>query len=175
MKKRFNQIYELYKDDIYGYLVYMAKDRELAEDLTQETFLKIYIGLRKFKNQCSEKTWCLTIARNTFLSYARKKQPVLLEEQMLELSGGEHTDTPEEQMLQKERGECIKWVLMSLEEFDRTIILLRDYENLSYDEIAAALGLTTSSVKGKLYRAREKYKSKYRKMIQIEEADSYGK
>lgn len=165
MKKRFNRIYELYKDDIYGYLVYMAKDRALAEDLTQETFLKIYIGLRKFKNQCSEKTWCLTIARNTFLSYARKKQPILLEEQMLEFSGEARANMPEEQMLQKERGECVRQVLMSLEEFDRTIILLRDYENLSYDEVAETLGISTASVKGKLYRAREKYKSKYRKMI----------
>lgn len=169
MKKKFNRIYELYKDDIYGYLVYMAKDKELAEDLTQETFLKIYIGLRKFKNSCSEKTWCLTIARNTFLSYARKKQPVLLEEQMLEQSREEYANTPEEQVIQKEKGECIKLVLMSMKEFDRTIILLRDYENLSYDEMAISLGITVSSVKGKLYRAREKYKSKYNEMIQNEE------
>ena len=48
MKERFNRIYILYKNDIYGYMVYMAKDRQLAEELTQETFLKIYLGLRKF-------------------------------------------------------------------------------------------------------------------------------
>lgn len=169
MKERFNRIYVLYKNDIYGYMVYMAKDRQLAEELTQETFLKIYLGLRKFKGDSSEKTWCLTIARNTFLSYARKKRPILLEEQTVEQIFEEHAESPEEYMLRKEKGERIKQVLMSLEESDRTIILLRDYENLSYEEIAAALEITAASVKGKLFRAREKYKRKYEKLTLSEE------
>lgn len=74
-------------------------------------------------------------------------------------------------MLRKEKGERIKQVLMSLEESDRTIILLRDYENLSYEEIAAALGITAASVKGKLFRAREKYKRKYEKLTLSEEVE----
>lgn len=171
MKERFNRIYAQYKDDIYGYMVYMAKDRQLAEELTQETFLKIYLGLRRFKGDSSEKTWCLTIARNTFLSYARKKRPILLEEQTVEQMNEAHAESPEDYLLRKEKGERIRQVLMSLEEFDRTLILLRDYETLSYEEIASALDLTVASVKGKLFRAREKYKKKYERLTLSEEVE----
>ena len=79
MGVRFEEVYQRQKNAVYGYLSYMTKDKDTAEDLAQETFLKVYLGLKGFKEDCSEKTWCLTIARNTFLSFARKKQPVLLE------------------------------------------------------------------------------------------------
>ena len=91
MGVRFEEVYQRQKHAVYGYLSYMTKDEDTAEDLAQETFLKVYLGLKGFKGDCSEKTWCLTIARNTFLSFARKKQPVLLEEgdmERLEASGG---------------------------------------------------------------------------------------
>ena len=80
MGVRFEEVYQRQKNAVYGYLSYMTKDKDTAEDLAQETFLKVYLGLKGFKEDCSEKTWCLTIARNTFLSCARKKPPVLLEE-----------------------------------------------------------------------------------------------
>lgn len=81
MKAKFEKIYQEQKDTVYGYLYYMSRDEQTSLDLTQETFLKVYRTLDKFKGQCSEKTWCLTIARNTFLSYARKHKPLLLEEE----------------------------------------------------------------------------------------------
>ncbi|MFQ7182362.1 MAG: RNA polymerase sigma factor [Hungatella sp.] len=87
MGVRFEEVYQRQKNAVYGYLSYMTKDKDTAEDLAQETFLKVYLGLKGFKEDCSEKTWCLTIARNTFLSFARKKQPVLLEEADMERLG----------------------------------------------------------------------------------------
>ena len=76
MKLHFERIYQEQKNSVYGYLYYMTKNQQTAEDLSQETFLKVYLGMKKFKGECSEKTWCLTIARNTFLSFARKKKPL---------------------------------------------------------------------------------------------------
>lgn len=119
----------------------MTKDEDTAEDLAQETFLKVYLGLKGFKGDCSEKTWCLTIARNTFLSFARKKQPVLLEEGDMERLEAGYERGPEEKLLEEEKAKLIREVLSSLNADDRTIILLRDYEKMTYAEIARVTGL----------------------------------
>ena len=120
MGVRFEEVYQRQKHAVYGYLSYMTKDEDTAEDLAQETFLKVYLGLKGFKGDCSEKTWCLTIARNTF-----------------------------------------REVLSSLNADDRTIILLRDYEKMTYAEIARVTGLSETVVKVRLHRARLRYRSRY--------------
>ena len=157
MGVRFEEVYQRQKNAVYGYLSYMTKDKDTAEDLAQETFLKVYLGLKGFKEDCSEKTWCLTIARNTFLSFARKKQPVLLEEADMERLGAGY----EEKLLKEEKAKLIREVLSSLNADDRTIILLRDYEKMAYADIARVTGLSETVVKVRLHRARLKYRSRY--------------
>ena len=113
MGVRFEEFYQRQKHAVYGYLSYMTKDEDTAEDLAQETFLKVYLGLKGFKGDCSEKTWCLTIARNTFLSFARKKQPVLLEEGDMERLEAGYERGPEEKLLEEEKAKLIREVLSS--------------------------------------------------------------
>lgn len=164
MKKRFEILYQKYRDTVYGYLYYMCREEELAQDLAQETFLKIFQGMRKFRGECSEKTWCLTVARNTFLSYARKKQPMLLEEAALDFGAADAGgNPPEDRVLKQEEGQQVRNVLAKLSEDERTILLLRDYEEISYGEIARMLNLTEANVKVKLHRIRQKYRKLYRK------------
>ena len=105
MKAQFETLYRTYRDTVYNYLYYMCREEELAKDLAQETFLKIFQGMRRFRGDCSEKTWCLTIARNTFLSYARKKQPMLLEEELSTEAGGNLDSPLEAQMIRREESE----------------------------------------------------------------------
>lgn len=154
---KFSTAYEESKDAVFGYLTYMTKNIQLAEDLSQETFLKMFINIRKFKGTSSIKTWALKIARNTFLTYAKKKQPLLLEEQVLNLTPALYQNEPEETVLQKEKAEMIRNIMMTLNENERTILLLRDYEGLSYEEIAQILNISTEVLKSRLYRARQKY------------------
>lgn len=161
MGVRFEEVYQRQKHAVYGYLSYMTKDEDTAEDLAQETFLKVYLGLKGFKGDCSEKTWCLTIARNTFLSFARKKQPVLLEEGDMERLEAGYERGPEEKLLEEEKAKLIREVLSSLNADDRTIILLRDYEKMAYADIARVTGLSETVVKVRLHRARLKYRSRY--------------
>lgn len=161
MGVRFEEVYQRQKNAVYGYLSYMTKDKDTAEDLAQETFLKVYLGLKGFKEDCSEKTWCLTIARNTFLSFARKKQPVLLEEADMERLGAGYESGPEEKLLKEEKAKLIREVLSSLNADDRTIILLRDYEKMAYADIARVTGLSETVVKVMFHRARLKYRSRY--------------
>lgn len=159
MKLKFQKVYEEQKHSVYAYLLYMTKDVQLAEDLSQETFLKIFLNLGRFKEECSVKTWTLRIARNTFVTYARKKRPELLKEQ--EIPASIERNTPESIFLQKEEGRHVQEVLMSLSEQDRTILLLREYENLSYEEIAMILKTNVGVVKSRIYRARKKFKELY--------------
>lgn len=163
MKKRFEMLYQNYRDTVYGYLYYMCREEELAEDLAQETFLKIFQGLRRFRGECSEKTWCLTVARNTFLSYARKKQPLLLGEEALERQETASENFPEERLIRREEGKLVRDVLSMLAEDERTLLLLRDCEGLSYDEIARILNMTEANVKVRLHRVRQKYRKLYQK------------
>lgn len=167
VKVKFPEVYEETKDVVYGYLYYMTKDKSLAEDLSQETFLKIYQNLKKFKGQSSIKTWCLTVARNTFLSFARKKKPVLLEEQYLETIPEYYENIPESNVLKREEAERIAEVLAMLRADDRTILLLRDYEGLSYTEIAAVMELSETAVKARIHRARERFRKLFQNKKEV--------
>ncbi|KUO70861.1 MAG: hypothetical protein APF81_07980 [Desulfosporosinus sp. BRH_c37] len=120
MKTRFNRIYEKQRDAIYAYLLYMTKDAETAEDLSQDTFLRIYLNLFRFRGDCSEKTWALKIARNMFLSYARKKKPILLEEQEWANLQSVPCIDPENNILLREHEQMIRSVLLALREDDRS-------------------------------------------------------
>lgn len=165
MKKRFEELYQKYRDTVYGYLYYMCREDELARDLTQETFLKIFLGLRKFRGECSEKTWCLAIARNVFLSYARKKQPLLLGEELLEIQENADENMPEQHVIQQEEGKLVRQILAQLAEDERTLLLLKDYEDIPCAELARMMGLTESNIKVKLHRIRQKYRKLYLQKI----------
>ncbi len=168
MKKRFEELYQRYKDTVYGYLYYMCREDELARDLTQEAFLKIFLGLRIFRGECSEKTWCLTIARNVFLSYARKKRPVLLEETELEAAEAPEESQPELLAIRQEEGEVVRQVLSMLSEDDRTLLILKDCEDISCAELAKMFSITESNVKVRLHRARKKYRRLYLEKVSKE-------
>lgn len=165
MRAAFEQVYRRQRDAVYGYLLYLTKDEQLTQDLAQETFLKIYLNLPRFKGDSSEKTWCIAIARNTYFSWMRKKRPVQVEEKY----GADVADVrqvPEEIFLQKEKNAVIRQALFTLKEEQRQILLLRDYEQLSYKEIGAILGVSEIVVKSRIFRARESYREIYGKLME---------
>jgi len=161
MGKEFNKVYDNNKKAVYGYLYYMTKDAENAEDLCQDTFLKIYQNLKSFKGDCNERSWCITIARNTFLSWIRKKKPLTVDGEDIEQLPSQADSNPETILLQQEIKKNIKNVMLLLKEEYRTILLLRDYEEMSYKEIGIVTGLSESAVKIRIFRAREQYRKLY--------------
>lgn len=168
---KFAAAYEESRDAVWGYLVYMTRDTALAEDLSQEVFLRMFLHLDKFREEASVRTWALRIARNVFLSYAKKKRPVLLEEQEWEKmaetagesAGGPDENRPEEEVLKKERAERVRRCLMCLGEQERTVLLLRDFEELSYEEVGKIMDLSPEVIKSRIYRARQKFRQIYGK------------
>lgn len=161
---KFAKAYEQCRDSVYGYLVYMTKDTALAEDLSQEVFLRMFLHLDKFRGEASVRTWGLRIARNVFLSYAKKKQPVLLEEREWEQLQGGYGSQPEEEALKREEAEKIRECLICLNEQERTILLLRDSQELSYEEIARIMEFSPEVVKSRIYRARRKFRRLYQRI-----------
>ena len=159
---KFAAAYEQSRDAVYGYLVYMTRDTGLAEDLSQEVFLRMFLHLGKFREESSVRTWALSIARNVFLSYAKRKRPVLLQEQDWEPEPDLNRNLPEEAVLKREEAMAVRRCLMCLGEQERTVLLLRDFQELSYEEIAGIMGLTAEVVKSRIYRARQKFKEIYR-------------
>ena len=144
---------ETYESPVFNYVLRMVGDRSLAEDLTQEIFLRIYQGIGGFSLRCRFTTWLFQVAKNRVLDElrARERKPhaiVALDD----LPPLEVVDAP------PERVEAIDavWRAVALLNPDlKMALLLRDVVGLSYTEIADALEITLATVKWRIFKARE--------------------
>lgn len=152
-----------YERKILTFIFHMLKSSHMelmADDLCQETFYKAYRSLKTFREvDASFSTWLYTIARNTVLSELRKLRNKHIS---LEQSGfvpqASSEFVPEQTMLRNERVELVRIAIGNLPEKQRTALVLREYEQLDYQEIADILGQTVSAVKSLLFRARTSVK-----------------
>lgn len=159
----YNELMRRYERKILAFIFHMLKNSQMevhAEDLCNETFYKAYRSLHSFREvEASFSTWLYTIARNTVLSELRKNKSVKIS---LEQSG--HTPTaasdamPEQSALRNERVSLVREAINSLPEKQRSALILREYDQMDYQEIAGILGQTVSSVKSLLFRARASVK-----------------
>lgn len=158
-------LYETYADDVYRYILFLLRDENLAEDLTQDTFLKVHIHHNKFKNQSSIRTWILKIARNTTFDHLRRTQKIQLDfNELIELISD--YATPEHDVLRKERVHLLYQALGELKPDYREVIIFRKIHELSIRETALILEWTEDQVKAKQARALLKLKDV---MLQTEE------
>lgn len=167
---RNTQSYELlvqrYMNRVYNIVYRVVNHKEEAEDITQEVFVKVYNGLRKFDQKSSFSTWLYRIATNSALD-AFDKMKRQGKSTSFVRSGNDGKDEidalslhespalgPEAHAVQSELRECIQRVLRRLNHEERRMLLLRDFENLSYDEIASIAEAKLSAVKMRIHRAR---------------------
>lgn len=159
----YNELMRRYERKILAFIFHMLKSSQLeamAEDLCNETFYKAYRSLSSFREaEASFSTWLYTIARNTVLSELRKHKSLKIS---LEQSG--HTPhasfdaMPEQAILRNEKVSMVRDAINALPEKQRSALILREYDQLDYQEIANILGQTVSSVKSLLFRARASVK-----------------
>jgi RNA polymerase sigma factor (sigma-70 family) len=159
----YNELMRRYERKILAFIYHMLKSSQLeavAEDLCNETFYKAYRSLHSFREvEASFSTWLYTIARNTVLSELRKHKNMKVS---LDQSG--HTPQasadamPEQTILRNEKVSMVRDAINSLPEKQRSALILREYDQLDYQEIANILGQTVSSVKSLLFRARASVK-----------------
>jgi len=165
---RIKKLYELYKEAVFGFFLRLTGNGEEAGELTQQVFFQACLSLYRFRGESSLKTWLFSIARNVYLKHLREKskyRTLTWEENMLSHhhnTGG--PDPPAQTVIQKEERERIQKALAGLQENARTIIILKEYEQLSYEEIAGIFGQTVNWVRVNFFRAKKQLGKIYREM-----------
>lgn len=163
-KNLFHELIRPCERSIYFLLFSLLKNESEAEDAAQETVIKVFQNLDKFRGESQFKTWVLSIARNQGLGKLRKignRREDSLEAE-IEEQAGDYTpailtswrEVPAEALEQKELGEILRKAIEGLPEIYRNVVLLRDIEEMDIRETAAALGISEASVKVRLHRAR---------------------
>jgi RNA polymerase sigma-70 factor, ECF subfamily len=153
-----DQLIVQYQHRLLRYLLYLTGDREMAEDLFQETWMRVLIRGAQFNGNSRFDTWLFTIARNLVIDLRRKKTASSLEA----LCEGGDDDRPFEVPAEgpspfdlyesRENGQRVAEALLSLEPLHREVLLLRFHEELSLEEIAVVTRAPLSTVKSRLYR-----------------------
>jgi RNA polymerase sigma-70 factor (ECF subfamily) len=151
-----------YQRPVYGLIVRMVRERELAEDLAQEVFLKAYRALDSYDHQRKFSSWLFKIAHNSTIDHLRRTelQTVPLEPESADDRGlaavleDPTTVTPEHRLLGSDLGRGLAESIQELRPVYREVILLRHREGLSYQEIAEVTGASLGTVKTNLHRAR---------------------
>ena len=155
----FEELFRGYKDRVFNVAYRMLGDREAAEDVTQEVFLKVFRKVKGFKGRSSLYTWIYRLTVNLCTDYIRKQDahPVesLEESEALQLAA---EGTPEEEAIRRERAAAVQMIIGSLPDRLRSVIVLREIEGLSYREIAEVLGCSVGRVKSLLHEARAELK-----------------
>lgn len=160
----YSELVSRYERKILAFIYHMLKTSRLeamSEDLCQETFYKAYRSLQTFREvEASFSTWLYTIARNTVLSELRKQKngKVSLEQSGYTPQTAFET-LPEQTVLRNEKVFMVRDAINNLPEKQRSALILREYEQLDYQEIANILEQTVSSVKSLLFRARASVKT----------------
>jgi RNA polymerase sigma-70 factor (ECF subfamily) len=153
--------------DIYALLYRLTEDAEEARDLTQETFLQAFRAIQHFRGDADLRTWLYRIAvnqaRNRWRWWRRRRRSATIS---LDATDAEHEQplaarlpdersvNPEQAALTRERERMLTQALRSLSRVYREVVVLRDVEGLSYEEVAATLELSVGTVKSRLSRGR---------------------
>ena len=158
----FERLVDKYHGKIYRHLRKMVSDASVAEDLLQDTFLSAYRGLQGFNRASSFSTWLFRIATNVALMYLRRERPETVEYDdriMSELAdvltpSPEFVSTPLEILLSMEGKAKIEQAIEQLPVIYRSVVILRDVEGFSLEEVATIVGASIPAVKSRLHRAR---------------------
>jgi RNA polymerase sigma-70 factor, ECF subfamily len=151
----FERIVQAHQDRIYNLCYYLLGNSQDAEDTAQEVFIKAFRNLNKFKPEASLYTWLYRIGVNTCLDHKRKSRLEPLKDQSLADNLPSAEPSPERRYQSKEIGQAIRAALDQLSKPSRAVIVLKEIEGLSYEEIAEVLNTSVGTVKSRLSRTRE--------------------
>ena len=162
----FGYLLAIYRNPIYSMVYHILGNEFDAADVVQNVFVKIIRGIKQFHNKSSLKTWIYRIAVHEALNYRRswfrrrRREVFSLDDELQEglvtpRSVSAQTQTPYDLLVQSERGEIVERALCSLAEPYRAVVVLREVENLSYEEIAEIVGVAEGTVKSRLKRGRD--------------------
>jgi len=153
-----DRLIERYQHRLLRYLVFLTGNRELAEDIFQETWIRVMERGKQYNGKSKFDTWLFAIARHLVIDWSRKKTTASLEA-LQEQFGNEHAfdvastgPSPFDAVTTRENSESVQVALRRLDSLHREVLVLRFHEELSLEEIAAVTGAPLSTVKSRLYR-----------------------
>src|SRR5215510_5393114 len=174
----FEDLVRRYDRNVFRIAQHITQNREDAEDVVQDAFLKAYSNLEQFQGQSKFYTWLVRIAVNEALMKLRRRRPermvsldedVKTEEDSLPREVADWSPNPEQQYSQAELRDILSKTVQGLPPSFRTVFVLRDVEGLSTEETAEALDLSIPAVKSRLLRARLQLRERLNKYFQRRE------
>jgi RNA polymerase sigma-70 factor (ECF subfamily) len=156
-QEAFRLIFDRYSRPVIGFIYDMVSDRELAEELTQETFVRAFRAIHRMKPETKLSTWLFGIARNVARESLRARtranmQVTLEHESVMDVS--DQKSIPVDRLLSKELNELIRRALEALDDDKRLVFTLKVFHQCSYEEIAEITGFSLAKLKTDLHRAR---------------------
>jgi RNA polymerase sigma-70 factor (ECF subfamily) len=156
----FERLVERHRDVVFRVVARLVPSDHEAEDITQDTFLRAFHRLERYRGEAPFRSWLLRIAHNTAVTHVTNAGRVPthpLDAAGEEIAGAVEPGGPAEQLERRERRERLDTKLKGLGRAHRTVLVLRDIEGLSYEEIARITDSPVGSVKARLHRARGEF------------------
>jgi len=153
----FKQLVNLHRVQLFGYLWRFSKSRFEAEEMFQETLIKVWKGLKKYNHQQKFSSWLFTIAHNVAMDSIRKKK---ISNNFIEFNENSefNNNNPHEELITKERMEIINNSIENLSEKQKSVFLLRQHGDLTFKEIAEATNQPLNTVISHMHYAVKKIK-----------------
>jgi RNA polymerase sigma-70 factor, ECF subfamily len=150
----FSELVCIHAQGVRNVIYRMCGDAQIAEDAAQETFIQAWLHLSSYRPQTSLRNWLYRIALNAATDILRKEKRIL-PHALEDLPLSDPQPGPEAVAFQEERATVVKKAVLSLPEACRAVLVLREYEGLSYQEIAEALEIPVGTVMSRLNYARK--------------------
>lgn len=162
----FETLVTRYQDRLYTAMISVVGSADEAEDVVQESFIQAYLKLDTFQQNSRFFTWVYRIAFNYALARRRRNRGTLSLDETRENNGTEpvsRSDAPDDRLSRHEDAQLVHQALAVLSDDHRSILVLREMEDLSYEEIAEVLGISIGTVRSRLNRARAALKQQLEK------------
>lgn len=173
-RERFEGIVQDYHAKIFNFLCYMLGDREEAADLTQDVFVRAYAAFSSFRGEAQVYTWLSRIARNLAINRAKRLQrerraqwfSLQAQEQEPEVVTADNQPPPGEALESQEVQKTVRLALSALPSDLKEVIVLRDIQGFSYEEMCQIMGCSLQALKSRLFRARAALRQRLEPMLE---------
>lgn len=166
-RNAYGELIRIHAQGVQRVVYRMCGDRQLAEDAAQETFIQAWLKLASFRPKSSLRNWLYRIAVNTAIDMLRKEKRIL-PQAVEEIPLKTDAPSPEAAYLHEERATVVRNAVLALPDASRAVLILREYEDLSYREIADALDIPLGTVMSRLSYARKLLKDKLSMQLETE-------